>query len=129
MHSKLLIPWQLQQNPNYQATDIVLNSELSADEGQALQLQLLERWLNEGETLGGWKIGMTSGNHATPWGQVSDPLASYSKAAYYPVVQQFHDQFVPRRRRKRIMFCDERRLGRWGYDQRINCNSGCRARL
>ena len=53
--------WQLQQNPNFEGTDILLTSELSADEGQALQLQLLERWLNEGETLGGWKIGMTSG--------------------------------------------------------------------
>ena len=53
--------WQLQKDPDFAAGDILLTTELSADEGQALQLQLLERWLNEGETLGGWKIGMTSG--------------------------------------------------------------------
>ena len=53
--------WQLQRDPDFEAGDILLNTELSADEGQALQLQLLDRWLNEGEVLGGWKIGMTSG--------------------------------------------------------------------
>ena len=62
MHSTLLDTlWQLQLDPDYGATDLLLDAELSADEGQALQLQLLERWLNAGETLGGWKIGMTSG--------------------------------------------------------------------
>ena len=60
--SKLLDTlWQLQRDPDFKAGDILLNSELSADEGQVLQLQLLDRWLNEGEALGGWKIGMTSG--------------------------------------------------------------------
>ena len=50
MQRKLLDTlWQLQQNPNFEGTDILLTSELSADEGQALQLQLLERWLNEGK--------------------------------------------------------------------------------
>lgn len=53
--------WQLQKDPDFNAGDILLKTELSADEGQALQVQLLERWLNEGEALGGWKIGMTSG--------------------------------------------------------------------
>jgi len=42
MQRKLLdILWQLQQNPNYEGTDILLTSELSADEGQVLPLQLL----------------------------------------------------------------------------------------
>ena len=53
--------WQLQKDPDFNPGDILLKTELSADEGQALQVQLLERWLNEGEALGGWKIGMTSG--------------------------------------------------------------------
>ena len=45
--------WQLQKDPDFNAGDILLKTELSADEGQTLQVQLLERWLNEGEALGG----------------------------------------------------------------------------
>ena len=33
----------------------------SLAEGQDLQLQLLERWRQRGESVGGWKLGMTSG--------------------------------------------------------------------
>ena len=41
--SKLLDTlWQLQRDPDFKAGDILLNSELSADEGQVLQLQLLD---------------------------------------------------------------------------------------
>ena len=53
--------WQLHRNPGGEPAQALLTATLDIDEGQALQLQLLERWLNEGETLGGWKIGMTSG--------------------------------------------------------------------
>jgi 2-keto-4-pentenoate hydratase len=75
MHNNLLDTlWQLQQNPDHDATDILLNTELSADEGQALQLRLLDRWLNEGETLGGWKIGMTSGESRDALGQGIRPF-------------------------------------------------------
>lgn len=34
---------------------------LTLAEGQQCQLELLSRWLNTGERIGGWKIGMTSG--------------------------------------------------------------------
>lgn len=62
MHRTLLnTVWQLQLDPDHGATNLLLHAQLLADEGQTLQLQLRERWLNEGETLGGWKIGMTSG--------------------------------------------------------------------
>ena len=53
--------WQLQQQPDSDPRALFDQPDISADEGQALQFQLLERWLNEGEELGGWKIGMTSG--------------------------------------------------------------------
>ena len=53
--------WQLQQKPDSDPSALFAQPDISADEGQALQFQLLERWLNEGEELGGWKIGMTSG--------------------------------------------------------------------
>ncbi|MEC8756041.1 MAG: hypothetical protein VXX72_10470 [Pseudomonadota bacterium] len=85
MQRKLLdILWQLQQNPNFEGTDILLTSELSADEGQALQLQLLERWLNEGETLGGWKIGMTSGESRDALGPGIRPFGFVLKSRLLP---------------------------------------------
>ena len=53
--------WHLQQQPDSDPAPLFEHTQPSADEGQALQFQLLDRWLNEGEELGGWKIGMTSG--------------------------------------------------------------------
>ena len=53
--------WQLQLQPDSDPAPLSNHAAPSADEGQALQFQLLDRWLNEGEELGGWKIGMTSG--------------------------------------------------------------------
>ena len=53
--------WHLQQQPDSDPARLFEHAKPSADEGQALQFQLLDRWLNEGEELGGWKIGMTSG--------------------------------------------------------------------
>ena len=53
--------WHLQQQPDSDPAPLFEHAQPSADEGQALQFQLLDRWLNEGEELGGWKIGMTSG--------------------------------------------------------------------
>lgn len=41
--------------------DSDLPSDLSLDDGLALQLQLLGRLEAEGEQLGGWKVGLTSG--------------------------------------------------------------------
>lgn len=37
-------------------------------EGQHLQLQLLERWRDRGESVGGWKLGMTSGQSRDAFG-------------------------------------------------------------
>ncbi|MDH3644426.1 MAG: fumarylacetoacetate hydrolase family protein, partial [Gammaproteobacteria bacterium] len=38
------------------------------DAGQRLQLRLLERWRAQGETVGGWKLGMTSGQSRDAFG-------------------------------------------------------------
>ena len=40
--------WQLQQQPDSDPTPLFEHAAPSADEGQALQFQLLDRWLNEG---------------------------------------------------------------------------------
>ena len=53
--------WQLHNDPDSDASGLASATGLDADEGQAIQLQLLERYLDAGEELAGWKIGMTSG--------------------------------------------------------------------
>ena len=42
--------------------------EPSLEEGQNLQLQLLQRWYQRGERVGGWKLGMTSGESRDAFG-------------------------------------------------------------
>jgi len=59
--------WDIHKNPAAGFEQSLLDPEqlsgfpTDLESGQQLQLQLLERWLANGETLGGWKIGMTSG--------------------------------------------------------------------
>jgi 2-oxo-hept-3-ene-1,7-dioate hydratase len=61
------ILWQIHNNPAGGYEKALQNPNQveaypdSLAAGQLVQLQLLQRWLAEGETLGGWKIGMTSG--------------------------------------------------------------------
>jgi 2-keto-4-pentenoate hydratase len=42
--------------------------EVDLTEGQDLQLQLLGRWRDRGERVGGWKLGMTSGQSRDAFG-------------------------------------------------------------
>jgi 2-keto-4-pentenoate hydratase len=42
--------------------------EVDLTEGQALQLQLLGRWRDQAEWVGGWKLGMTSGQSRDAFG-------------------------------------------------------------
>ncbi len=46
----------------------VVPPEISVDEGQALQLRVLDRWIKQGETLAGYKIGLTSGEARDAFG-------------------------------------------------------------
>ena len=66
--------WALHQNPDLDPAPLFEAPELSADEGQLLQLQLLERWLEQGEELAGWKIGMTSGESRNALGDGVRPF-------------------------------------------------------
>ncbi len=43
-------------------------SSLSVDEGQSLQLELLEKWCEQGERSAGYKIGLTSGRSRDAFG-------------------------------------------------------------
>jgi 2-keto-4-pentenoate hydratase len=51
-----------------------LDRALSLAEGQQCQLELLKRWLDSGERIGGWKIGMTSGANRNAMGDGVRPF-------------------------------------------------------
>ncbi len=53
--------WRVHNNPGGGHEAELADVSLSLAEGQQCQLALLDRWLDQGERLGGWKIGMTSG--------------------------------------------------------------------
>ena len=57
-----------------------MDTPLSIEEGQKLQIQLLERWLEQGEELGGWKIGMTSGASRNAMGEGIRPFGFILKS-------------------------------------------------
>ena len=46
----------------------VSGESLSVDQGQALQLELLEKWLAQGERVAGYKVGLTSGKARDAFG-------------------------------------------------------------
>lgn len=50
------------------------------DAGQRLQLGLLERWRARGETVGGWKLGMTSGQSRDAFGAGFRPFGFILKS-------------------------------------------------
>ena len=58
--------WQGQQTGTTDLTQ--LTGSLSVDQGEAVQLQVLARWLASGEQLGGWKVGLTSGRSRDAFG-------------------------------------------------------------
>lgn len=61
------------------SSDIKL-PEISVDEGQALQLRVLERWIKQGETLAGYKIGLTSGEARDAFGAGIRPFGFILKS-------------------------------------------------
>ena len=85
--------WHLQQQPDSDPAPLFEHAQPSADEGQALQFQLLDRWLNEGEELGGWKIGMTSGESRDALGVGVRPSGFVLKSRIFASGAQ-----LPRRR-------------------------------
>ncbi len=53
--------WRVHNDPGGDHEAALADISPSFDDGQYLQLELLGRWLEQGERVGGWKIGMTSG--------------------------------------------------------------------
>ena len=78
--------WQVHNDPAGGHEQALADlDEISLAQGQRYQLALLERWLAQGEQLGGWKIGMTSGANRNSMGDGIRPfgyiLASRIKTA------------------------------------------------
>jgi len=51
-----------------------LNGKLSIDDAEAIQLDVLDRWCTRGESLGGWKVGLTSGASRDAFGKGIRPF-------------------------------------------------------
>ncbi len=66
--------WQAHCHPPDADSESLSHLDLDFEQGQALQLELLTRYLEQGETLGGWKIGMTSGASRNAMGQGIRPF-------------------------------------------------------
>lgn len=78
--------WQVHNHPAGGHEHVLAElDDIPLTQGQHYQLALLERWLAQGEHLGGWKIGMTSGANRNSMGDGVRPfgyiLASRIKTA------------------------------------------------
>ncbi len=51
-----------------------LQGKLTVDDGEAIQLDVLDRWCTRGESLGGWKVGLTSGTSRDAFGKGIRPF-------------------------------------------------------
>ena len=79
--------WRVHNEPGagHESVFASMDEDLSLEEGQQYQTELLQRWLDAGETIGGWKVGMTSGPNRNAMGDGIRPfgfiLASRIKTA------------------------------------------------
>ena len=46
----------------------------SIEDGEAIQLDILDRWCSRGESAGGWKVGLTSGTSRDAFGEGVRPF-------------------------------------------------------
>jgi len=69
--------WRVHNAPDADhkaALATVAEHEISLEQGQRYQLELLQRWIDHGEQIGGWKIGMTSGPNRNAMGDGIRPF-------------------------------------------------------
>jgi len=76
--------WQIHNAPGAGYESQLEGVEVSLDAGQQLQSQLLNRWLQQGEQVGGWKIGMTSGASRNAMGDGIRPFGYVLKSRIIP---------------------------------------------
>jgi 2-keto-4-pentenoate hydratase len=76
--------WRAAQGGRF---DALVSEELpapSVDDGQTLCLGLLDRWEAEGEQLGGWKLGLTSGRSRDAFGDGIRPFGFILASRIHP---------------------------------------------
>ena len=74
--------WRVHNDPAGGHEAALQGTTISFEEGQQLQLDLLQRWLEAGHELGGWKIGMTSGANRNGMGDGIRPFGFILNAAH-----------------------------------------------
>ena len=77
MHPHLELFWQGQQAGSTRANH--LSGSISIEEGERIQLAVLERWRTHGHELGGWKVGLTSGQSRDSFGAGIRPFGNVLK--------------------------------------------------
>ncbi len=76
--------WRVHNDPAGGHEAALQGTTISFEEGQRLQLALLQRWLDAGHELGGWKIGMTSGANRNGMGDGIRPFGFILKDRVKP---------------------------------------------
>ena len=66
--------WLIHRQPGLGLETDFDRIELEFEQGQLLQTHLMNRWLAHGKTLGGWKLGMTSGASRNAMGEGVRPF-------------------------------------------------------
>ena len=77
MHPHLELFWHGQQTGSTQANH--LSGTMSIEDGERVQLAVLDRWLAQGHELGGWKVGLTSGQSRDSFGPGIRPFGNVLK--------------------------------------------------
>lgn len=74
--------WTAQKTGAYPPNEPTM--ALSVDEGERMQLVMLDRWRATGETLGGWKVGLTSGRSRDGFGPGVRPFGFILRSRIFP---------------------------------------------
>ncbi len=62
-----------------------MQGQLTIEEAEAMQLDVLDRWCNRGESLGGWKVGLTSGSSRDAFGKGCAPVRSHPAQSHHQI--------------------------------------------
>ncbi len=89
MHPHLELFWQGQQAGRTLANH--LSDSITVEDGERIQLAVLDRWRAQGFVLGGWKVGLTSGQSRDAFGAGIRPFGNvlkqriFASGAHIPV--------------------------------------------
>ncbi len=93
MHPHLELFWQGQQVGSTQANH--LSGSITVEEGEGIQLAVLDRWRAQGLELGGWKVGLTSGQSRNAFGPGIRPFGNVLKQRIFTSGAQIPAASIP----------------------------------